>query len=222
MSLAPSGAAAPARLPPFPFIYPILDADLLAGRDAGSMAASVIDAGARLVQVRGKGLGDRDLLQMVRAVLAAARPRAARVIVNDRPDVARLAGADGVHVGQDDLDPAEARRVVGMEALVGVSTHDAAQLMAANAAPVDYIAIGPVFATLTKRGPDPLVGLDGVREARRISRHPVVAIGGIRVANAADVARAGAHGLSVASAVLSTADPAAAVRELQAALDASW
>lgn len=220
MSLAPSGGVAPGRLPPFPFVYPILDADLLAGRDPGAVAASLVAGGAPLLQVRGKGLSDRELVLMVRKVIAAARP-AGLVLVNDRPDVARIAGADGVHVGQDDLDPSEARRIVGTEALVGVSTHSRRQLVDANGSPVDYVAIGPVFATRTKRAADPVVGLAGVREARRISRHPVVAIGGITAGNAEAVAQAGAHVVAVASAVVTT-HPEAAVREIQARLDAGW
>jgi thiamine-phosphate pyrophosphorylase len=124
-----------------------------------------------------------------------------RLILNDRPDLAVEAGFDGVHVGQGDLSAAEARGIVGPGRIVGVSTHNEVQLRAADLQPVDYIAIGPVFATATKANPDPVVGLEGVRLARRITKKTIVAIGGITVENAALVRQAGADSVAVISAI---------------------
>lgn len=138
----------------------------------------------------------------------------AMFIVNDRADVARLSGADGVHVGQDDLSPSQARTVLRAEALVGVSTHNSAQLALAIEEPVDYIAIGPVFATSSKERPDPVVGLDGVRAARATASAralPVVGIGGITIDRAPAVIEAGATCVAVISDLLSE-DPEARAR----------
>jgi thiamine-phosphate pyrophosphorylase len=132
--------------------------------------------------------------------------------------VARIAGADGVHVGQEDLPPAACRTVLGAGALVGLSTHDLAQVSAAVREPIDYLAVGPVFPTRTKANPDPVVGLDLVRRARDLWSGPLVAIGGITAANAAEVVRAGADGVAVISALLDADDLRDAVRRLQGAL----
>jgi thiamine-phosphate pyrophosphorylase len=136
----------------------------------------------------------------------------AEVVVNDRADIARLAGADGVHVGQDDLAPALVRTIVGDAAIVGLSTHTPAQLTAARDAPVTYVAIGPVFATATKATGHEALGLDGVRAAAGQGR-PLVAIGGITLERAPDVLRAGAASVAVISDLLSTGDPEGRVRE---------
>ncbi|HEV8254626.1 MAG TPA: thiamine phosphate synthase, partial [Vicinamibacteria bacterium] len=122
-------------------------------------------------------------------------------------------GADGVHVGQDDLDPADARHLLGPDALIGVSTHDPRQLAAAAAAPVDYVAVGPIFPTRSKSAADPVVGLDLLRQARAMTSRPLVAIGGITRARAAEVAAAGADGLAVISDLLAAPDLEAAARE---------
>jgi len=137
--------------------------------------------------------------------------------VNDRPDIALLAGADGVHLGQEDLPPRDARRTLPASTLLGLSTHDAGQVEAAAEEPVDYIAIGPVFPTRTKADARPTVGLAGVRSARARTRLPLVAIGGITADNARAVIEAGADGVAVLSAVLAGEDVEAAVRRLRAA-----
>lgn len=206
------------RLPPMPFIYPIVDTGLVEPRRIADVIAALARAGARVIQLRGKGLGDGALLRAARDAVAAAHAGGALLIVNDRPDVARIAGADGVHVGQDDLAPGDARRILGAAALVGVSTHDIAQAVAAGATDADYVAVGPVYATSTKERPDPVVGLALVRAARAALAGPLVAIGGITAANAGAVAAAGADGLAVASAVCGAPDPAAAFAALDAAL----
>lgn len=208
-------------LPPAPFVYAILDIGLLGGRPAGPVVGALVEGGVRLLQVRGKQVPERDLLACCEAALDAARPRGVPVLVNDRPDVARIVGADGVHVGQGDLPVADVRSVLGDAALVGLSTHDPNQLATALGDPIDYVAVGPVYPTPTKADADPVVGLALVAEARRLSHVPVVAIGGITSANAGDVVRAGAHGLAVASALLGGGDVTAAVRRLAAAAGAS-
>jgi len=207
-----------ARLPPGPFVYPILDADLLAGRPCGAAVADLARGGARIVQLRAKGVSDRVLYTLAREALSAARAAGMLFLVNDRPDVALMLGADGVHLGQDDLPPADARRLLGAEAIVGWSTHSLGQLEDAALLPVDYVAFGPVFPTVTKRDADPVVGLDLLRAARARTTRPLVAIGGITAANARATAAAGADGLAVISGILAAPEPAAAVRALVAAI----
>jgi len=133
--------------------------------------------------------------------------------VNDRPDVAFLAGASGVHVGQEDLDAEQARCVIGPDKLVGVSTHNLEQFERAAASSVDYIAVGPIFATSSKANPDPVVGLDFVRRMRGLTDKPIVAIGGIRLEHAAPTIEAGADSVAVISGILSASDPAQRARE---------
>ena len=205
-------------LPPSPFVYTILDADGLAGRAAAEVVEALVEAGARLLQVRGKRLGDRALCELAREVVAAARAGGALVLVNERPDVARIAGADGVHVGQEDMPAADVRRLMPVPALVGLSTHDVAQVRAAPDGVLDYVAIGPVFATRSKAAPDPAVGLEGVAAARASTSLPLIAIGGITCANSASVVEAGADGVAVISEVMTAGDPGRAFRALAAAL----
>jgi thiamine-phosphate pyrophosphorylase len=205
-------------LPPRPFLYPIVDVEALGERAVGPAVAALVAGGAKIVQFRAKGLADRRFLDLAAEALAAARDGGAMLIVNDRPDVAVILGADGVHVGQDDLAPREVRPLLPPGALLGVSTHDTGQLERAAREPVDYVAIGPVFPTLTKANPDPVVGLEMVRRARALSARPLVAIGGITEANARGVVDAGADGLAVVSALLSQPDLAAAARRFAAAL----
>ena len=209
-----TGAAS--RLPAPPFIYPIVDAGLVPPARVGALVAALAAAGARLIQLRAKGVTDRVRADAARAAAAAAHAGGALLIVNDRPDVARIAGADGVHVGQDDLDPADVRRVMPPGAIVGVSTHDPGQVAAAARSGADYVAVGPVFPTTTKARPDPVVGTALVREARSAVGGALVAIGGITAVTARAVVEAGADGLAVASALCAAADPGAAFRALEA------
>ena len=207
-----------ATLPDTPFVYPIVDAGRLRGRDAAFVVDTLARAGARLIQLRVKGLPDRPWLALARAALAAARASGVPLVVNDRADIARIVGADGLHVGQDDLTGTEARTVVGPNVLLGVSTHHLDQLAAAAAEPVDYVAIGPVFPTRSKDNPDPVVGLEMVRRARAATSRPLVAIGGITRQNARDVVEAGADGVAVISDLLDAPDLARAFTELTAAI----
>jgi thiamine-phosphate pyrophosphorylase len=143
----------------------------------------------------------------------AAAANGARLIVNDRADVAAMVGAGGVHVGQEDLPVEAARKICGEAVWVGVSTHNLEQLRAADATSADYIAVGPIFPTGTKVNPDPVVGLEFLRAARSITRKPLVAIGGITVESASDVYRAGADSVAVIRDLMAAGDPAARARE---------
>ena len=190
----------------FPNLYPILDAAFLpANGDARQsllhdMVGELADAGVELLQYRNKQGSESEILADVTAMHSAAGPRL-KLILNDWPALAVQAEFDGVHVGQHDMSPCAAREIVGANRIVGISTHNEAQLRAAASEPVDYIAIGPVFATSSKENPDPVIGLDGVRLARRMTSKPLVAIGGITLETAAKVRAAGADSIAVISAI---------------------
>jgi thiamine-phosphate pyrophosphorylase len=201
-------------LPPF---YPVLDAEVAAshGWTVPELARACFAGGARLVQVRGKRVPSGALLEMVEAVLDAA-PADALVVVNDRPDVARMARASGVHVGQDDVTVAQARAMVGPAALVGLSTHTEAQVVRALAEPLGYVAVGHIYPTATKAADYDALGLDLVRIAARRPEGgparaggpiPVVAIGGITLERAPAVIAAGAASVAVVSDLFATGDP---------------
>jgi len=150
---------------------------------------------------------------------AASRPEPTgpmRLILNDRVSIFDPSLWDGVHVGQDDLAPREARDLIGPDAILGVSTHNDAQVIAADQEPVDYIAIGPVFSTSTKSDTSPTIGLAGVRSARALTRKALVAIGGITLANAAQVCEAGADSVAVIAAIFATPDPVKSARDFLA------
>lgn len=166
----------------------------------------------RLLQLRGKADADARLLTLAEGLTRVAHSSGARLIVNDRADIARLAGADGVHVGQDDLPVGDVRAILGPAAMIGLSTHDRDQIDAALAGDASYVAVGPVFPTATKdTGYDPR-GLDLVRYAASRGK-PVAAIGGITLEQAPAVLAAGASYLAVISDLLSTADPEARARD---------
>lgn len=179
----------------FPRLYAITDA--AAGLTHVEQVERLARGGATLIQIRDKRAPARDLYEITVAALAIARPLGARIVVNDRVDVAAAAGADGAHVGQEDLPAAAARRILGAGKILGLSTHTAAQAREAASLPVDYVAIGPVFATATKEEPDPVVGLEGVAAARLVVALPLVAIGGITLARAPSVVAAGADSVAV-------------------------
>ena len=199
-----------------PRLYVICDADACAaaGWSLIDFAAACLDGGATLLQLRAKHVGSGPFLDMALSIVERAARFHAALIINDRADVARLSGAAGVHVGQDDLPPAAVRRIVGEEALVGLSTHTPEQIAQALREPISYVAIGPVFGTATKDTGYDAVGLAGVREAARAATaagRPVVAIGGVTLARAPEVIAAGAASVAVISDLL-TASPSARVR----------
>ncbi|HEX8557396.1 MAG TPA: thiamine phosphate synthase [Pyrinomonadaceae bacterium] len=197
-----------------PKLYPITDRRL-SGLSHAEQVARLCEGGARLVQLREKRLSPREFYAEASEALRVARSFGARLVVNDRADVALAVGADGVHVGQDDMPPEAARAVLGERAVVGFSTHNVEQAAAAAAArpAVDYIAIGPVFDTSSKEKPDPVVGLEGVRRAREAAPGvPLVAIGGVTAESARAVLEAGADSVAVIGALLSASDPAEITR----------
>ena len=176
------------------------------------LAKELFLGGARLVQIRDKTATAQTLLIAVEETLAGA-PSGARIIVNDRSDVARIAGAAGVHLGQQDLPPALARKTLAPGQIVGYSTHNLSQAMEADTEPVDYIAVGPVFSTVTKSNLDPVVGLDRLREICSKVQKPVVAIGGITIETASDVLACGATSVAVIGDLLKYGNVAARTRE---------
>ena len=203
-----------------PRLYVILDAALLTIPES-DCARQLVDAGVRLLQYRNKAASSRDLLESSKRLSSELVPRDVTFIVNDRADVAALAGAGGVHVGQEDLGAEEARAVVGWSKLVGISTHNRAQFEQAAATSADYIAVGPIFSTSTKSNPDPVVGTEFIRQTRRLTAKPIVAIGGITLECAAEVVRAGADSVAVISDILRARKPAERARQFLEMLEAA-
>ena len=186
-----------------PRLYPITDAQL-SGLTHAEQVERLSEGGARLIQVREKRLSPREFYREAEEALRVARRRGVRLIINDRADVALSLGADGVHLGQDDLPPRAARRLLGEQAIIGFSTHTLEQAVAAARLPIDYLALGPIFPTTSKENPDAVVGLQGLRLVRReLPSVPLVAIGGITLENGAEVIAAGATSIAVISALLS-------------------
>jgi thiamine-phosphate pyrophosphorylase len=207
----------------FPALYAILDASSATTIESTlSLAENLIRGGVQLMQLRAKQASSRRIYDLSRALLErlgssiasasssvdSKSPECPRVIVNDRPDIAAMAGAAGVHVGQEDFPVEAARAICKCPLWVGVSTHTLSQLLVADGTSVDYIAVGPIFPTGTKQNPGPVVGLDFIRAARKLTRKPLVAIGGITVQSAAEVFRAGADSVAVVGDLSSAPDPA--------------
>jgi len=194
-----------------PRLYPILDAACFP--DARGMFAAAEEfaaAGCTLLQYRNKQGTARQMLDQARELRARLAP-SVTLIMNDRADLCLAVAFDGLHVGQDDLSPEAARKIIGSARWLGVSTHNPEQLAEADKTSADYLAIGPVFATISKANPDPVVGLAGVRRARELTHKPLVAIGGITRANARSVIDAGADTVAVISDLLS--DPRKSAEE---------
>jgi thiamine-phosphate pyrophosphorylase len=190
-----------------PKLYPITDARL-SGLSHAEQVRRLAAGGATFIQLREKHAAPRDFLREAIEAVEVARSLGVLLVVNDRADIALACGAAGLHLGQDDLDPAAARRVVGEDFLVGYSTHSVEQAARAARLPVDYVAIGPVFRTGTKENPDPSVGLEGVARVRAAlgPAAPLVAIGGITEESAPAVLAAGADSVAVVSALVASPD----------------
>lgn len=200
-----------------PRVYPITDTQI-SGLSHAAQVASFAEGGATLVQLRDKHLPAFLFYEQAKAALAIAAEQGIQIIIDDRVDIALALGATGVHVGQDDLPPDAARRLLGEKAVIGYSTHSVDQAINALTLPIDYLAIGPVFTTLTKADPSPVVGLDGLRAVRQaVGNLPLVAIGGISPANARDVIDAGADSVAMISGLLT--GPAGFSATLRAVLD---
>ncbi len=178
-----------------------------------AFAEMMAESGVELIQYRNKQASSRTLFQVSQDLASFLGPYAIRFVVNDRPDIAVLADAGGVHVGQEDLRVEQARAICGAARWVGVSTHTLEQVADAGKTSADYIAVGPIFPTSTKEKPDAVVGVDFIRRARALTRKPLVAIGGITLGRAGEIFRAGADSVAVARDLLSAADPAARARQ---------
>jgi thiamine-phosphate pyrophosphorylase len=181
-----------------PRLYPITDTRL-SGLSHTEQVERLAAAGATLIQLREKAASPREFYTDALSAVRAARRLGVRVIINDRVDIALAVNADGVHLGQDDLPVSKARLLLGGGAIIGYSTHSLKQAVEASSEPVDYIAIGPVFQTVTKENPDPVIGLEGVAEVRPRINKPLVAIGGITLDRARSVIGAGTDSLAVIS-----------------------
>jgi thiamine-phosphate pyrophosphorylase len=191
-----------------PKLYPITDARL-SGLSHAEQVARLAEGGATFIQLREKHLSPREFYHEAAFALDVVRAHTnVRLIINDRADIALALGADGVHLGQHDLDPAAARRLLGERFIIGYSTHSVAQAIEASRLPLDYIALGPIFDTRTKQNPDPTLNLEALRQARaRIDPSiPLVAIGGITHTNAPAALHAGANSLALISALLDAPD----------------
>lgn len=199
---------------PISRLYAIIDPDQTGGAEVLSVTETLLSAGVRLIQYRAKRASSGELLAVACEMAARVRRSGGTFIVNDRADVALAAGADGVHVGQDDLPVELARQMMPWGSkLIGCSTHTVEQVRQADRSSADYAAFGPVFATSSKAKPDAVAGLEGLGAARRETRKPLVAIGGITVENAPSVIAAGADCVAVIGDLLHSPDVAARARE---------
>lgn len=211
-SLLPMGVS-------IPRLYAIIDPARLGGRAPAAAARALISADVRLIQYRDKHASSRQLYETCTELRRLLHAAGCRLIVNDRADVARTAEADGVHLGQADLPVELARRVLATGQWLGCSTHSLEQVVEADGTTADYIAFGPVFPTASKENPDPVVGLEGLRQARRATRKPLVAIGGISLQNAREVFAAGADSVAVIGGLLDAPDLEQRAREFLSTLD---
>ncbi len=184
-------------------IYPLTDVRL-SGLSHAEQVRRLIRGGAKFIQLREKYAAPKDFYKFAAAALKIARENNVKIIINDRVDIALALKADGVHLGQDDLPPAEARKILGGKAIIGFSTHSIKQAVEAAQLPIDYLAIGPVFATQTKGNADKTVGLEGVKKVREaVGNFPLVAIGGINSENFRKILKAGADSAAVISNLIS-------------------
>ena len=212
VSLLPMGLS-------IPRLYAIIDPARLGGRLPVAAARELISAGVWLIQFRDKHASSRQLYETCAELQVLLHDAGCSLIVNDRADVARAVHADGVHLGQTDLPVEMARRVLAAGQWIGCSTHSQQQVVEADGTTADYIAFGPIFPTASKDNPDPVVGLEGLRQARRVTRKPLVAIGGINLQNAREVLAAGADSVAVIGGLLDAPDLGERVREFLALLD---
>ena len=194
-----------------PKIYPITDT-LISGLSHAQQIELLAAGGASLIQLREKRASPREFYRAALEAVSMARRLGVRIIINDRVDIAIAVNADGVHLGQDDLPPDKARVLLGASRIIGYSTHSLEQALAADLAPIDYVAIGPVLQTATKERPYPIVGLETVREVRRRISKPLVAIGGITLDRARAIVEAGADSIAVIADLLSARDIAERTR----------
>lgn len=203
-----------ALLPGLPPVYPITDKRLACTPDHLQILRELVRGGATLVQVRDKDTPARELLSDLMRCAEFCDRHAVTLLVNDRCDLVLCAGASGVHLGQDDLPPVKARKLLGPDSIIGYSTHSLRQIREATVLPVQYLGFGPIYATTTKRSLPAALGIPALRRACRATRMPVVAIGGIGCRQISEVLRAGAASAAVISAVMSMGGIARAMERL--------
>ncbi len=204
----------------------IVDPERAGGHDLADLARMLAEGGATLIQLRDKQSDTGVMLERARVIKAALKPLGVPLVINDRIDVALAMGADGVHVGQTDMPVEIARRMLGRDAIIGLSIKSVALAEAAPIELLDYVGVGGVYATTSKDNPNPPIGVEGLARIAHVFRRrapdfPLCAIAGIDAGNAAAAVRAGAHGVAVISALSLAPDPAAAARELRAVVDAA-
>ncbi|MDY0191078.1 MAG: thiamine phosphate synthase [Desulfuromonas sp.] len=195
-------------------LHLVTDRNLARGRNLIDIVQAAVHGGVTLVQLREKECATREFVELGRALMASLKNTDIPLLVNDRIDIALAVGADGVHIGQSDMPYADARRILGAEAIIGLSVGSEAEAREAEAVDVDYLGLSPVFVTPTKSELKEQLGLEGVGRIRQISRHRLVAIGGINSDNMTPVLQAGADGVAVVSAICSAADPLKAAQQL--------
>ena len=209
------------RQPPDWRLYLVTDRGLARGRAIAWVVEAAVRGGATAVQLREKSCDTREFVELGRELKKLLGPREVPLIVNDRVDVALAIGADGVHIGQQDMDYESARRLMGPDAIIGLSIETVEQARASAAFGVDYLGVGPVFATGTKLDAAPPLGVAGLAEIRAISRHAIVAIGGMGLENARQAIESGADGVAVVSAICAADDPERSARKLRQSIDAA-
>ncbi len=200
-------------------LYLVTDRQIIGNRSLIEIVTAAIQGGVSIVQVREKDCSTREFIELARELMLILRPRGIPLIINDRVDVALAAGCDGVHIGQSDMPYPDARRIMGPDAIIGLSVENMEQVAQADAWDVDYLGVSPVFDTPTKTDTAPAWGLEGLHKIRSYSRHPLIAIGGLNAGNVADVIKNGAHGIALVSAIMGATDPESAAREIRGLID---
>lgn len=196
-----------------PEVYLVTDKELSRGRPVTEIVEKAARGGVDVVQLREKGLATRDFIELALEVQKILKPFRVPLLINDRIDVTLAINADGVHIGQSDMPYELARKLLGPDAIIGLSAESIAQAEQANAYDLDYIAISPVFRTPTKEELQNELGLEGVRQITGICKHPAIGIGSIKTTNAASIIEAGADGVAVVSGICSADDPEEATRQ---------
>jgi thiamine-phosphate pyrophosphorylase len=200
-------------------VYLVTDRPLCLGRDLLDIIRQAVHGGVTIVQLREKHASTREFVELGRSVISLTRKAGIPLLINDRIDVAQAVGADGIHIGQSDMEYKDARSILGCDKIIGLSIDTWEQLQDATTLDLDYLGIGPVFPTTTKTDTSDVLGVAGIREARKKSSHTLVGIGGITRENAAQVITAGADGIAVVSAICSAPSPGKAAAALRRAVD---
>ncbi len=202
-------------------LYLVTDRPSCAGRDLLEVVRQAVQGGVTLVQLREKDLPARELVHLAREMKELLHRFAVPLIINDRVDVALASGADGIHVGQEDLHPLDVRKLAGPDLILGYTAHTPELAREAESLPVDYLGAGPVFGTRTKKDPKPTLGLDGLRRIRQAFSRTLVGIGSINTENAAQVIRSGADGVAVVSAICSAPSPLETAAQMRQSIAAA-